>query len=55
MCMGAFINHVDMAGELRGAGLSNVHITTKSIKIKLSTKGRGGVKNVQNSVHMVYE
>ena len=45
-CQGAFINHVDMAG---GGGLPNVHITT------LALLSKRGVKNVQKSVHMVYE
>ena len=48
---GACTNHVDSHGGRGGSW--NVHFTNKAYLVKLSTKGGGGVKKVQKTVHMV--
>ena len=41
--------------SLSGGGGQMSKIVHKPYLVKLSTKGGGGVKNVQKSVHMIYE
>ena len=52
--VGAFINHVDMAGG-GGGGLPNIHITLLALLRKMVNKGGRGGQKVQISIHMVYE